>query len=222
MLRPLVALLFSSVMAAPLAAQTLPQKSAEEIRASFEAHRGEFDYLLGDWAFTADNKEWGKAHGYWSAVRLADGQILDEYRIVDDKDQTVYMTTTLRAWNAVLDRWDLVGTDAGRGLQDVGTARRVGNEVHLEQRFGVMSPHPSIWRIRYYAIEADRFSWTADRSTDEGKTWVRAFHTIEAKRIGPARSLPAIAKTPGGEVGNWLSAFGFRLVPLSPRATKGQ
>lgn len=182
------------VHAAPGAAQTPPQKSPEEIRASFDRHKGDFDYLLGDWAFTANNQQWGKAHGVWSAVRLAEGQILDEYRLVDEKGDTFYVTTTLRAWNSVLERWELVGMDAGNGLQDIGTAQKVGAEMHLEQRFGVMGREPSLWRIRYYDIQPTRFSWTADRSTDEGRTWTKAFHTIEARRIGPARSLPALAR----------------------------
>jgi hypothetical protein len=177
-------------------AQTPSRKSHEEIQASFDQHKGDFDYLLGDWEFIANNQQWGKAHGVWSAVRLAEGQILDEYRIVGDKGETYYVTTTLRAWNATLERWELVGMDSGNGLQDIGTAKKVGSEMHLEQRLGVMSKEPSLWRIRYYDIQPTRFSWTADRSTDEGRTWTKAFHTIEARRLGPARSLPALAKPP--------------------------
>jgi hypothetical protein len=56
-----------------------------------------------------------------------------------------------------------------------------------------MSPTPSIWRIRYYDIQPDRFSWAAARSTDGGKTWVTDFLRIEARRIGPARSLGPLA-----------------------------
>jgi hypothetical protein len=95
---------------------------------------------LGDWEFTAVSKEWGKMRGLWSAARLVEGQILDEYRIVGDKGETIYVTTTVRAYNAVLDRWELIGMDEGNGLNDVGTARRVGSEMHIEQKFGVMSP----------------------------------------------------------------------------------
>jgi len=78
-------------------------------------------------------------------------------------------------------------------LQNVGTARKVGAEMHIEQKFGVMSQTPSSWRIRYYDIRPDRFSWAADRSTDGGKTWDKNHLTIEARRIGPARSLGALA-----------------------------
>jgi len=56
-----------------------------------------------------------------------------------------------------------------------------------------MSPNPSLWRIRYYDIRPERFSWSADRSTDDGRTWTTSFQTIEARRIGPARTLGPLA-----------------------------
>ena len=42
-------------------------------------------------------------------------------------------------------------------------------------------------------MRPDRFSWSADRSTDEGRTWTTSFQTIEARRIGPARTLGPLA-----------------------------
>ncbi len=182
-----------SVMAPPADAQTGGARRAEQMKASFEAHKGDFDYLLGDWEFTAESKQWGKFIGYWSAVRLDEGQILDEYRVVGDKGETYYVTTTLRNFNAAQDRWELVGADAGRGLLDFGTGRKEGAEMRIEQTFGVASGEPSLWRIRYYDIRPDRFSWTADRSTDGGKTWTERYQQIEARRIGPARTMGPLA-----------------------------
>ena len=187
-----VALVALSVLAPGASAQSVG-RSWEQIRASFQAHKDEFNYLLGDWEFSTLSKEHGEGRGFWSAVRLDEGQILDEYRVVGDSGQTYYVTTTLRNYNGALDRWELMGADAGTGLQDMGTGRLVGKEMHIEQRFGVMGPSPSLWRIRYYDIQADRFSWTADRSTDEGRTWTREYLKIQARRIGPARRMDPLA-----------------------------
>jgi hypothetical protein len=177
-----------------LLAQAVPDRTPEQRKASYDAHQGEFDYLLGDWEFTSVSREFGKGRGFWSAVRLAEGaQVLDEYRVVGDQGETYYSSSTIRAYNAVLDRWELVSAESGNGLQNVGTARRVGQEMHIEQKFGVMSQHPSIWRIRYYDIRPERFSWAADRSMDGGKTWEKNHMQIEARRIGPARSLGPLA-----------------------------
>jgi hypothetical protein len=62
-----------------------------------------------------------------------------------------------------------------------------------EQTFGVAGGRPSVWRIRYHDIRPDAFSWVADRSPDGGKTWVRGHQTIEARRIGKARTLGPLA-----------------------------
>ncbi len=155
----------------------------------------DFDYLLGDWEFTASQPDYPKFEGRWSAVRLADGQILDEYRVLDGHGGTAYVTTTLRNYNRNARRWELIGADAGDGLLDFGTANRVGNEMHIEQRFGVAGGKPSIWKIRYYNIQPTSFSWIADRSTDEGQTWTKGYMKLEAKRIGASRSLPSLTKT---------------------------
>jgi hypothetical protein len=190
--------------AAPAAAATASASAArqrgagvpatqDEMKASYEAHKGDFDYLLGDWAFTAEHKDYGTFGGYWSAVRLDTGQILDEFRIVDEKDETIYVTTTVRAYNGALDRWELIGMNGGNGLQDTGTGQRVGSEVRIEQRFGIAEGKPSTLRIRYYNIQPDRFSWTADRSVDGGKTWTEKYEQIEARRIGASRALGPLA-----------------------------
>lgn len=192
-----VVLLATMVVTAPrLCAQAAAPRTPEQLRASLAAHQGDFDYLLGDWQFTAMSKEFGPGRGFWSAVRFPDDAgalVLDEYRVVGDSGETYYVTRTLRAYNANLDRWELVSTEGGTGLQNVGTGHRVGAEMRIEQRFGVGGPHPSLWRIRYYDIQPDRFSWTADRSTDEGRTWSMEHLRIDARRIGPRRSLPPLA-----------------------------
>ena len=72
----LVATLLGIAPAAPT--QTTDKRTPEQIQASFDAHKGEFDYLLGDWEFTAESREHGRFRGNWSAVRLDEGQILDE------------------------------------------------------------------------------------------------------------------------------------------------
>jgi hypothetical protein len=196
-LRTMLVVLSLAVMHADAFGQadkkTAERREEERLQAEFEKHKGDFDYLLGEWEFTSEDKQWGKLRGYWTAVRLDEGQILDEYRIVGDKGETYYVTSTLRNYNKVQQRWELIGADAGSGLQDFGTGKRVGDEVHIEQRFGVASGKPSILRIRYYNIRPDAFSWAADRSRDGGKTWVKNDITIEARRIGPARSLPPLA-----------------------------
>lgn len=186
-LRTLLALV--AVGTSPLLAQA-PARTEAQVDSLLQAHKGDFDYLLGEWEFTSVSKEWGKGRGYWTAVRLGtSADILDEYRVVGDSGHTWVLLHTLRAYNAMLDQWELVSSDNTTGLKDAGTGQRVGGEMHITQKFGASSANPTIWRIRYYDIEADRFSWRADVSKDDGRTWVTDFLTIEARRIGPPRTL---------------------------------
>jgi len=187
-------LLLAAAFAAAVG-QTPSKKTPEQLQALYEKHKGDFDYLLGDWEFVADNKQYGKSNGRWSAVRTSTGQILDEYRLVDEKGATFYVTATIRNYDAVHDRWELIGMDDRNGLQDFGTAQKVGQEMHIEQKFGVSGGTPTVMRIRYYNIQANSFSWAGDQSADNGKTWAKDFLRIEAKRIGPPRTLPPLAKT---------------------------
>ena len=170
----------------------VPRPAEAEVRSRIAMHEADFDYLLGQWRFTALSKQYRKFDGIWSAVKLPGGQLLDEYRILDDKGEGVYTTTTLRAYNAVLDQWELVGMDTGNGLNDTGTGHRSGGEVRIEQTFGVMSPAPSTMRIRYFNIKPDTFSWSA-RSIE------RRRHDMD-RRISDDRRDADRARESGGAV----------------------
>ncbi len=86
-----VALVLPAFRSPALFAQTDAKGKVSDVEHPPEAHQAEFDYLLGDWKFTATNRQYGDMHGYWSAVRLADGkQVMDEYRIVGDHGETYY------------------------------------------------------------------------------------------------------------------------------------
>ena len=80
------------VIALSLSAQSANQKTGDQKKALYDAHKGDFDYLLGDWQFTGTNRQYGKTQGYWSAARLGEGaQIIDEYRIAGDDGETYYV-----------------------------------------------------------------------------------------------------------------------------------
>src|SRR5438270_14090303 len=99
-----ISLIIFGTIALSLSAQSANQKTADQRKASYEAHKGDFDYLLGDWEFTGGSRQYPKFRGYWSAARLGEGaQLIDEYRIVRDNDETYYVTYTLRSYNASLD-----------------------------------------------------------------------------------------------------------------------
>src|SRR5437764_15117856 len=111
-----------AAIAPPLSAQATARRTPEQMRASYDAHQGDFDYLLGDWEFTSVSREFGAGRGYWSAVRLAEGaQVLAAHRVVGDSGQPSRVPNTLRAYNANLAHRAHVPTGLGRGLPNRAT-----------------------------------------------------------------------------------------------------
>jgi len=176
------------------AAQRRPQQQPgagahqDSLRERYAAHEKEFDYLIGEWSFvqtriaTATTPA-ATQHGTWTVTRSPDGAILtDVFRIVDDSGRTRYVSTTLRAYSAVEDRWNLVGVEPGSRLH-LGVGWREGSDMRIDQEFGA-GASTSKWRIRYHDIRPDAFSWSADVSRDGGKTWIEGYSAIEARRAG--------------------------------------
>ena len=67
------ALLIAVASTLVLSAQPSAAKTAAERKALYDAHHGDFDYLLGNWEFTVVSPEYRKGRGYWRAVRLDTG-----------------------------------------------------------------------------------------------------------------------------------------------------
>jgi len=157
---------------------------------SQHARPADFDFLEGVWEFTETFSQptasgRTSATGRWTARTIGDGRVLeDEFRVFGPDGETTYLALTFRAWDAVAGQWTFRLVETGSGAWSEGTARRVGGEIHLEQR-GPVRPDGSRrrLRIRYYDIRADRFSWTADLSPDDGVTWIPGAIRIEARRV---------------------------------------
>ena len=112
------------------------------IDARIAEHGDDFDYLLGDWEFTASDQQYGTYGGRWSAVRLAEGHILDEYRVLGDEGEVYVAITTVRSYNAVLDRWELIGMGDGGALRhgELGRQRELSLERADDQQTHRMAP----------------------------------------------------------------------------------
>ncbi|HEX9892487.1 MAG TPA: hypothetical protein VGA78_01130 [Gemmatimonadales bacterium] len=192
--------------ASATASVTTPQRrlaagdtaARREALAAYQAHQGEFDYLLGDWEFSGIRQRADgpvKIRGYWSATRSADGALIsDEFRMVDDSGRTIYVSTTLRVYDPVQQRWNLIGVEPGGGIPQLGTAWKEGADMRIDQTFTSSDGTSRLWRIRYFNIGPDRFSWRADISSDGGVSWSENQMTMEGRRTGPAR--PPVALTP--------------------------
>jgi hypothetical protein len=147
---------------------------------SDDEHRKAFDYLLGDWEFTGERTSQGgrqKFRGYWTATRTPDNHaLIDEYRVVDDAGKTIYITTTLRAFDPRDHKWRIASIERSGNLAE-GRGWKDGYDMRIEQSFG-----GPVLRFRYYNIRQDSFSWVG--SGPDGKGEYQEFQWIEARRVG--------------------------------------
>lgn len=191
-----ILLVFCSVLSSKIGLAQTPAVLAQR-EALFKQHRADFDYLLGDWEFSGIRKQRDgsdlKLRGYLTAIRFPKGAvILVQDRFLNEDGSTFFEASTIIAYNAALDQWEMATTDDGgfgTGLQDHAVAHRVGNEMQTEAHFATMSSRPSIWRIRHYDIQPDSYSVVAERSTDGGATWQKDYERVQVRRLGPTRTL---------------------------------
>jgi len=127
-------------------------------------------YFVGDWEFTSETREYGRAHGFWSVMQLDAQYTLDRFSLVDERGRVIACSARLRTYDSSDQRWELSSLDWG-GIENVGSARCVGRQVRVEMRVDAPRSTPSTWRIRYQDLRRAYFAWVADRSPNGGRVW---------------------------------------------------
>jgi hypothetical protein len=144
----------------------------------------DYDSVLGFWHFrfqprNEDGTFADPFTGHWSfEVKPGGGLMIDAFRADDPSEPMGAALYFLRLFNPVLKVWDLAGARAG-GKLTPGKSWGAGGNIYLIQHTAI-----GIVRIRYFAIETDRFLWRSDLSKDNGKTWLRDYGVMEVNRIG--------------------------------------
>jgi hypothetical protein len=171
------------LLASPVAAQA-PVTRGDTLGAHFDGSKvgtatvADFDFLLGDWTFTFQNRAtettWGPVQtGTWAVKKLADGLIEDRWTLGSGEP-----TLTWRSFNRARSVWELQGLKTSRGGWDPGLGWSRGDERFITQTFAGTTQA----KIRYYRIAKDHFLWRADVSPDGGATWITDAWILEATR----------------------------------------
>ncbi len=188
------------VLAAPLAAQDpAPAPRAiplpDTLGANFPVSDtltgtsgpGDYDFLVGSWTFTFQARRRDGAFlppftGHWVFEKKQTGDqgvLLEDHWRPDDPASTWDAGTwTYRAWNPTRKLWEMQGINTNVGAWQPGLMWTAGDSRLLTEWYGTM-----LVRFRYFAIEADHFLWRADATFDRGRTWIRDYWTMEARRI---------------------------------------
>jgi hypothetical protein len=145
----------------------------------------DFDFLVGVWEFEfqprrADGEFYPPFHGHWTAVKkLSPNAFIEDHFRADDPGAPADLGTwTYRVYNPTRKLWTMQGVGSENGYWQPGLCWSNGGNRYLIQRDGA-----GLLRIRYSNITDTSFLWRADRTADGGKTWVRDWWTMRARRI---------------------------------------
>lgn len=153
--------------------------------ATKSATPADYDALIGMWHFhfrwrNPDGTMSDGFSGHWTFEKKAVGLIEDRWRADDPAIPMHQSLYTYRSFDPKRQLWLMMGRNPDDGTFNPGLTWSDRSNRYLIQHSGP----DIITRIRYYAIDTDRFSWRSDRSTDGGKTWVLDSAIMEATRIG--------------------------------------
>jgi hypothetical protein len=148
---------------------------------------GDYDFLLGTWRFTFQNRRRDGSFtapftGHWVFAKKETGGrgvlIEDHFRPDDASSTWEAGTWTYRAYNPQRKLWEMEGINTNLGAWQPGLMWSDGADRVLTEWYG-----PMLVRFRYFAIEPDQFLWRADATFDRGLTWIRDYWTMEVHRI---------------------------------------
>ena len=147
----------------------------------------DYDFLVGTWRFTfqARNQDGSFTPpftGHWVFTKKetgGQGVLIEDHWRPDDASSTWDAGTwTYRAYNPKRKIWEMQGINTNNGAWQPGLMWSAGADRLLTEWYG-----PMLVRFRYFAIEPEKFLWRADATFDRGKTWLRDYWTMEARRI---------------------------------------
>lgn len=151
----------------------------------------DFGFLIGEWRNTVKtirdpkNGVYGpEMEGIWKAEWGTEGfMVIDYWRSTEAPGMG---GPTIRTYNPMNKSWTMVYIPVAGSPDQVwkmeGRFDESGNfQGEFEGKDGAGRSFKQ--RVHFYNIEKNRFSWRADRSYDEGKTWIEGFMIAEQERI---------------------------------------
>ena len=147
----------------------------------------DYDFLIGTWQFKfqarrRDGSFTPPFTGHWVFTKKetgGQGVLIEDHWRPDDAASTWEAGTwTYRAYNPERKMWEMEGVNTSAGAWQPGLMWSAGGDRLLIEWYG-----PMLVRLRYFAIEPDRFLWRADATFDRGKSWIRDYWTMEVHRI---------------------------------------
>jgi hypothetical protein len=151
----------------------------------------QFAFLIGEWRCDVRvqgiDGTWQPYEATWIGRYILDGRVIaDEYRMWNEARELVVHGMNFRTYDADKKAWIMRWLHAtGAFWLELGPEALggvcVGADTITFKYIDVAAPG-AIDRVTFSNIEESRFSWMAERSHDQGRTWTE-FIEIEAHRI---------------------------------------
>ena len=143
-----------------------------------------FDFMIGDWSVDFSLLPEGAQAGRRAVVTverfLDHTAILDQWRHLDESGGVNFRGATFRTYLPDKDLWYMLWMTPGiEGFSELH-GRRAGDEIHTSGK-GKDPGGAFVERGRYWAIAADAFSFTLERSYDNGRSF-KPFVAFRAAR----------------------------------------
>lgn len=170
----------------------LPLAALAQERAADSPANG-FDFMLGTWSLDVRVKVSGlaalihgapKLSGTLKVRRTPEG-LEDELAVVDASGNPRSTSRSRRVYDAASGRWNIRNTDAYHVRQGSAQGRQEAGEMRVDGSY-TEGDETTLTRSRYFAITADTFRFTQDRSRDNGATWDEGVFAYDARRVAVA------------------------------------
>jgi hypothetical protein len=151
----------------------------------------QFAFIIGKWRCDAKIKgedgTWQPYQATWVGHYILDGYaISDEYRMTNQKGELVVHGMNFRSFNVEKKTWVMRWLDArGSVWVELGPEKlggvRVDSKTITFHFIDTIAPD-NLSRATISNISESHFTWSGERSLDQGKTWSE-FIIVEAHRI---------------------------------------
>jgi hypothetical protein len=137
----------------------------------------QFDFWIGDWTLRWTDESGREVMGFNRISKIHGGcVILEEF---DGRDGTPLRGGSLSSYDASAGKWKQVWVDNQGSWLDFEGGITEGNPYFARR---VTAPGRGSQGMVFRDINKDSLTWDWERSTDEGKTWVRQWRILYTRR----------------------------------------
>jgi hypothetical protein len=149
----------------------------------------QFAFIIGSWCCDArvrqEDGTWQSYQATWVGRYILDGSVIaDEYRMTNQAGELIVHGMNFRFYSVEKQTWVMRWLSTAGFWSELGPENLGGVRVTPETiTFAMIDSFApdALTRVTFSDISESQFTWTGERSVDQGRTWTE-FIVIEAHR----------------------------------------